>query len=190
MTHFRYHRGLAVAVVALGIFATALVAQPPRDPLEAARLQQKVADQKVTASVEETVQAADRAIKNNNSAKAAVLLKGALRDVDLAVGISGETRKALTANLTARIAAAEGRPAPAAAPATKGDPRVGELKAAQKEAVDRYIAQLKDVNAGIERVKDAQGRGDNTTANAEIAKLAAAYPNNPAVITLGQTGSI
>jgi len=190
MTHFRYHRGLATALVAVGLFVTVLAAQPPRDPIEAAKLQQKIADQKVTASVEEAVSAADRAIKNNNPGKAAVLLKSALRDVDLAVGISGETRKALTASLTARIAVAEGRPVPAAPAGGKTDPKVGELKAAQKEAVDRYIAQLKDVNAGIARVQDAQGRGDNTIANAEIAKLAAAYPNNPAVITLGQTGSI
>lgn len=189
MTHFRFHRGLTAAVTALGLFATAVAAQPPRDPIEAAKLQQRIADQKITADIEGRIQDADRAIKAGNGAKATVLLKAALRDVDLAVGISGEARKTLTANLTARIAVAEGRPVPAAVGAN-ADPKTAQLKAQQKEVVDRYIAQLKDVNAGIDRVRDAQGRGDNATANAEIAKLTAAYPNNPAVMTLGQTGSI
>lgn len=189
MTHFRFHRGLTAAVTALGLFATAVAAQPPRDPIEAAKLQQRIADQKITADIEGRIQDADRAIKAGNGAKATVLLKAALRDVDLAVGISGEARKTLTANLTARIAVAEGRPVPAAVGAN-ADPKTAQLKAQQKEVVDRYIAQLKDVNAGIDRVRDAQGRGDNATANAEIAKLSAAYPNNPAVMTLGQTGSI
>ncbi|MBN9122557.1 MAG: hypothetical protein J0I06_25990 [Planctomycetes bacterium] len=191
MTHFRSHRLAGAALTAFALFVTAVAAQPPRpDPLEAARAQQKIADQKATAAVDEAILAADRAMKNRNPAKAAQLLKEALRDIDQAVAISGEARKTLTASLTARIAVAEGRPVPNPNPGPKLDPKGAEVKAAQKAAVERYLAELKDVNAGIDRVKYYQAKGDTATANAEIAKLAAAYPNNPAVIVLGQNGSI
>jgi hypothetical protein len=191
MAALRVYRLLGAAVTATCLLATALAAQPPRpDPIEAAKAQQKLSDQKVTAEVESKIAEADRAIKAGNNAKAAVLLKGVLRDVDLAVGISGETRKTLTTNLTARIAIAEGRPVPAAPGGVALDPKTAEFKASQKAAVDRYIAQLKEVNAGIDRVAEAQAKGDNKAAETEIAKLAAAYPNNPAVLTLAQTGSV
>src|SRR5262245_45745413 len=191
MTHFRSHRLAGAVFTAIARFVTTLAAQPPRpDPLEAAKAQQKIADQKATASVEEAIQAADRALKNKNPAKASQLLKAALTDIDRAVALSGATRKSLTDTLTARIAAVEGRPVAIPAPGPKLDPKGAETKAAQKEVVERYLAELKDVNAGIERVKSYQANNQTDAANAEIAKLARLYPNNPAVITLGQSGTI
>jgi hypothetical protein len=187
MTHFRIHRLAGAAFAAVALFVTALAAQPP---LEAAKAQQKVADQKATVAVEEAIQAADRALKNKNPAKAAQLLKAAQLDIDSAAAISGDARKTLTASLQARLAIAEGRPVPNALPEAKLNPTTAEIKAAQKEVVERYIAELKEVNAGIDRVKDYQTRGQTDAANAEIAKLAKAYPNNPSVIVLGQNGAI
>lgn len=191
MTHFRIHRLLGTVVTALGLFATAIAAQPPRpDPLEAAKTNQKLADQKAAGEAERVILDADRWIKAGNPAKAVTALKAALGQVDLATGISGEARKTITANLMARIAAAEGRPVPAPAGAPGASPQTAAVKAKQKDAVDRYIGQLNEVNAGIQRIKDAEGRSDIKAVNAEIAKLTAAYPNNPAVMTLGQTGGM
>src|SRR4051812_43220377 len=125
MTHFRSYAGAALTAVAL--LVTTLAAQPPRpDPIEAAKTQQKLADQKATSVVEAAVQDADRAFKNGTAAKAAQILKTAKNDIDLAVGISGDARKNLTANLTARLAAVQGRPAPAATPGVKLDPKADE----------------------------------------------------------------
>ena len=191
MTRFRSHRWAGAVCTALGLFVTTLAAQPPRpDPLEAARLQQALADQKVSAVVNSAIEDADRALKNKNAAKAAQLLRTAQTNLDLAVGISGEARKSLTATLQARLAVAEGRPAAPATPGTTLDPKTAAVKAAQKDAVLRYIAELNEVNAGIGRVRDYQAKGQSDAANAEIAKLARAYPNNPGVIALGQTGTI
>ncbi len=190
MTHFRSHRWAGAVLTATALFVATLAAQPNQpDPVEQAKARQKIADQKAEAAVTEAMQNADRALKNGNSAKAAQILRAALLDIDKAAAISGEARKSLTTTLQAKIAAAEGRPVAAPAPA-KLDPKAAEVKALQKDKIDTYIAQLKEVNAGIERVKDAQARGDTNGANAEIAKLAAAYPNNPAVITLNQSGTI
>lgn len=190
MTHFRSHRLAGAALTAFALLTTTLAAQPPKpDALEAARQQQKIADQKASAVVDEAILDADRAVKNKNAAKAAQILKTAQSNLDLAVGISGEARKTLTATLQARIAVVEGRPAPAA-PGVKLDPKGAEVRAAQKEAVERYLAELKEVNAGIGRIKDFQAKGQTDFANAEIAKLAKAYPNNPSVVVLGQTGTI
>src|SRR5829696_2642954 len=106
MTNFRSHRYAGAALIAVALFVTTLAAQPPRpDPIEAAKTAQKLADQKATATVEAAVQDADRAFKNGNAAKAAQILKTAQNDIDLAVAISGDARKSLTATLTARLAA-------------------------------------------------------------------------------------
>jgi hypothetical protein len=189
MTHFRSHRVAGAALTAFALFVATVAAQPP-NPIEAAKAQQKIADQKATAAVEEAIQAADRAMKAKNPAKAAQLLKAAQSDIDQAVAISGEARKTLTATLTARLAVVEGRPVVTPAAGVKLDPKSAEVKAAQSEAVKRYIEELNEVNAGVARVKDANARGDTLTANAEIAKLTKLYPNNPGVIALNQTGTI
>jgi hypothetical protein len=191
MTHFRSHRYAGAALTAVALFVTALAAQPPRpDPIEVAKAQQKIADQKATATVEAAIQDADRAAKNGNAAKAAQILKTAQNDIDLAVAISGDARKSLTATLTARLAVVQGRPAPAAAPGVKLDPKADEVKTAQKDVVKRYIEEINEVNAGVARVRDANAKNDTATANAEIAKLTRVYPNNPSVIALGQNGTM
>ena len=188
MTHFRSHRWAGAVLTAFALFVTTLAAQPNLP--EQAKAQQKIADQKATAVVEEAILAADRAMKNNNPAKAGQLLKAALADIDRAVAISGDARKSLTATLTARIAVVEGRPVAVPTPGAKLDPKTAEVKAAQRAKVEGYLAELKDVNAGIERVREYQTKGQTDAANAEIAKLARLYPNNPAVITLGEGGTI
>jgi hypothetical protein len=199
MSHFRSHRLIGATVAAVAMFGTALLTQPPAvlaqpprpgpDPIENAKTLQKIADQKAATVVDEAIRDADHHLKLKNPAKAAQAIKTAQSNIDLAVGISGDARKTLTASLQAKLAAVEGRPVAVPNAGVKLDPKSAEVKAAQKEAVERYIAELKDVNASIERVKDYQARGDNASANAEIAKLAKAYPNNPSVMVLGQTGT-
>ena len=85
-------RRLFGAAMALGMFATALVAQPPGDPIAEARARQKIADQKLTINVNEAIRDADTAAKTN-PAKAAQILRAAQSAVTDAPGISGEARK-------------------------------------------------------------------------------------------------
>lgn len=72
----------------------------------------------------------------------------------------------------------------------KLDPKGAETKASQKLAAEKYIAEIKDVREGIDRVKDYQTKGLTAQADAEIAKLAKSYGHNPAVSILTQQDSI
>ena len=191
MTHVTRYRWAGAVVTALGLFATAVAGQPPRpDPIDAARAQQKIADQKAEANVLDAIQSADLAIKRNNPAKAAQFLKSAQLDIDRAAAISGEARKQLTNLLQAKLAVVEGRPLVNPGPATKLDPKGPEARAAQKEAAEKYYAELKDVREGIKAVEKAQDDGRMKEANAEIARLAKLYPTNPSVFALGQKESM
>ncbi len=191
MTHVTSYRWAGAVVTALGLFATAIAGQPPRpDPIDAARAQQKIADQKAEANVLDAIQSADLAIKRNNPAKAAQFLKSAQLDIDRAAAISGEARKQLTNLLQAKLAVVEGRPLVNPGPAAKLDPKGPEARAAQKEAAEKYYAELKDVREGIKAVEKAQDDGRMKEANAEIARLAKLYPTNPSVFALGQKESM
>lgn len=171
-----------LGAVAVGLCSTALIAQPPqKDPLAEARVRQKIADQKAEAEVLAAIQDADRTAKTN-PAKAAQAIRAAQTNIDLAAAISGETRKTLTAQLQSKLAAVEGRPAPAGG--AKLDANSDAAKAAQKAAFDKYVEEVKAVREGVDRVVRYQNAGDTKAATDAIAKLAAAYPNNPAVIAL------
>lgn len=188
----QFPRSRMAALAALGLFAlaTSAAAQPskPNDPVDAARLRQKIADQKAEADVGETLAAADRLAKSN-PARAAQLLKAAQTNVDLSAAISGPTRKALTTQLQAKLAAVEGRPVPAAGGAPT-DPKAADRKAKQAEAVERYLAELKDVREGVTAIEKASNAGNAAAASTEIARLQRLYPHNPAVIVLGQNDSL
>ena len=86
----------------------------------------------------------------------------------------------------------EGRPfaAPAPNPGVILDPKGAETKAGQKLAAERYIAEVKAVREGIDRVKELEAKGQSAAADAEIAKLARTYGHNPAVSILTQQDSI
>src|SRR5690242_8303130 len=115
MTHFRSHRWAGAAVAALGLFAAAVAGQPPRpagpaDPLEAAKAQQRIAEQKAEVDLRQTIENADRLAKGGHTVKAAQTLRAAKQNVQLALGISDAARTRFTALLDAKLAAVEGRP--------------------------------------------------------------------------------
>ncbi len=193
MARFTSYRWAGAAVTALGLFATVAVAQPgrPADPLEAAKAQQRIAEQKAELNIIQTIENADRLAKANHKEKASQQLRGAKQSIQFALGISEAARTRFTTMLDQKLAAIEGRAiANPPNPGVKLDPKGAEAKAAQKEAFERHLAELKAIDAGIAKIKDYQEKGMTDQANFEIAKLAKAYPNNPSVFTLGQTDTI
>lgn len=198
MTRFTNYRWASAVLTAFGLFATTVAGQPPRpaaplDPLATAKAQQKVAEQKAEADILQTIDNANKLAQSNRTAKAAQHLKAAKQNIQFAVGISDAARTRFTEMLDAKLAAIEGRPAANTKPNPVGvqlDPRGAEVKAAQKEVIAKYSAELKDVREGIERVEKYQDKGEKALADAEITRLAKAYPYNPSVMALGQKDSI
>jgi hypothetical protein len=183
------YRWAGAAVTALGLFATAVAGQPPRlDPIEAEKSRQTVAEQKAESEILLQITNADNLAKSGRPEKAMQKLRTAKADLQVAVGLSDAARTRLTAVLDAKLAAVSGRPAVApgtpTSPGFKLDPKGREVKAANEAAVARYFEELKDVRQGIERIRDYDAKGQTALAGAEIARLAKAYPNNPAVLPL------
>src|SRR5262245_23545292 len=114
MTHFRSYRWAFAAVTALGLFAAAVTGQPPRpapaDPLEAAKAQQRIAEQKAEVDLLQTIENADRLAKAGHTVKAAQTLRTAKQNIQLALGIGDAARTRFTALIDAKLAAVEGRP--------------------------------------------------------------------------------
>lgn len=191
--HITNIRRVGAAVLAIGLFATIVSAQPPRpapvDPLEVAKAQQKIAEQKVESNIRQTIANAD-ALKIRFPEKAIQNLKRSKVDLQLTIGISGAARTRLTALLDDKIAAISGVPAGNANPGVLLDPQGPTVKTAKKEAWEKYFAELKDVRDGIKLVEYHQTKGNTAGANAEIARLAKTYPYNPSVFALGQSGTI
>lgn len=181
MSTFGIARRAAVAFAALGVFGVVGLAQQQRDPIDAAKAAQRVADQKAEADVAVALRGAESAARTN-PAKAVQSLKTAQANIDLAAGLSAEARRTLTAQLQARIARLEGRPV--LDPGVKADPVGLAAKGKQQEVWEAYLAETKAVREGVELVKRYQDANRTTEANRLIADLAAKYPNNPAVITL------
>lgn len=173
-----------IGVAAVGLFASALVAQPPGDPLTEARARQKIADQKLTISVNESIADADL-VARTNPAKAAQILRAAQSNVDLAVGISGDARKKMTTLLQAKLNGQQGRPDAAVRP----DPDTPAAKANRKAAIEKYDAELKTVREGIAKIERYQDARQFAEAQGTIAQLAKQFPNNTAVLALQQKDS-
>jgi hypothetical protein len=183
MTHFTSYRGAFAAFAAIGLFAAVVAAQPPRpgpaDPLDAAKAQQRIAEQKAEVDILQTIENADRLAKAGHTVKASQALRTAKQNIQVALGL--------------KLAVVEGRPAANPNPTNPGvmlDPKGPEVKAAQAEIAAKYFAELKDVRDGIKKVEADQAAGRTNEANAEIARLAKAYPNNPSVLALGQKDTI
>jgi hypothetical protein len=175
-------RRLGLVAVTLGMIGTLAAAQPPKalDPIAEAKARQQIADQKAESEVLAAVKDAERQAKTN-PAKAVQTLKAAQSNVDLAVSLSGEARKNLTALLDGKIAQLEGRPLPNSG--AKADPAAG-VRLDKKAAFESYAAEVKAVNDGVNAVAKYKQNGLALEAEREIARLARAYPNNPAVIRL------
>jgi hypothetical protein len=179
------------------MFVTTVAAQPPRpvtpvDPLEAAKAQQRIAEQKAQLDLLQTIENADKLAKSGRIGIAKQTLKTAKQNLQLALGISETARTRFTAMLDAKLAAIDGRPLvnPNPNPGVLLDPKGPELKAAQKLAVERAIAELKDVRESTDRIQRYQNAGLTDYADKEISRLAKLYPHNPSVMVLGQTDSM
>lgn len=180
---------LSAVVLALGLFGTLSLAQPPRpplDPLAEAAARQKIADQKAETDVRAAIADAERQAKTSQ-VKAIRILKAAQSNIDVSAALSTDARQTLTAMLTAKIAQLEGRPLPETSTSSKTDPLAkggNSIKNDQRTAFESASAELKAVNDGIQRVVKLKNAGLTKEAEREIASLAKLYPNNPAVIRL------
>jgi hypothetical protein len=200
MMHCKSYRWAGAVVAAFSLFATTVAGQPQRsapvDPIESAKSRQSIAAQKAEADILQTIENADRLAKGNLTAKALQSLRTAKSNLQSAVGLSEAGRTRLTGLLDAKMAAIEGRAAgtgttgPNTSPGFKLDPRGAEVKASKDQVLAGYFAELKDVRLGIERVSDYQAKGQTANANAEIARLSKAYPNNPSVLALGYNDTL
>jgi hypothetical protein len=166
----------------------AATAQPPRpgDPIDAARAAQRVADQKAQLEVTGAILEADR-LARTNPVRAVQSLRAVQNGIDTSGTLSGETRRTLTAQLQARIAAIQGKPAPN--PGASPAPNAAAVKTTKQAVFDAYQAEIKTVREGVERVKQYQDANRKAEADREIATLVRQYPNNPAVIALTQKDS-
>ncbi len=193
MRHISSYRWAGAAVTALGLFATAVLGQPPRpaptgptDPIGAAKAQQSIAEQKLEFDIRLAILNADNLVKGNRSDKAAQALKQSKLQVQGATGISDDARTRLTAMLDAQLAVVEGRTVAKPNPGVQLDPKLPEIKAAKDGAITKYLAEMKDVREGIKAVEQAQNDKDTAKANVEIARLTKLYPTNPSVFALNQ----
>jgi hypothetical protein len=195
------YRWAGAAVTALALFAATAAGQQPApfDPLDAAKAQKSIAQEKAERSAEANVRLAldnaDQFAKGgaNFKPKAIQTLKNAKADVQVALGLSDAARTRLTAVIDAKLAVLEGR-VPAknepTAPGFKLDPKGAEVKTAKEALVAKYLEELNDVRAGIERIRDHELKGQTAQANAEIARLTRTYPNNPAVLPLTNNDTV
>ena len=184
MSRSQTGRRLTAITIALGMLGTAALAQPPRrslDPIAEARARQQIADQKAESEVLAAIKDTER-LARANPARAVQTLKAAQVNIDLAVSLSGETRKSLTSLLQGKIAQLEGRPL--ANPGVKLDPKAAAVKKNRQAEFDSMNAEIKVVNESIQTIAKYKRAGLNAEAEREIARLAKAYPNNPAVLRL------
>lgn len=176
MTRFRL---AAALVAALAGFAAA---QQPGDGIEAARVRQQLAEQKATSEVQRAIVDAERTARTS-APKAAQIIRQAQLSLDTSA-LGGEAHRTLTAQLQAALARVEGRPA--ANPAARPDPAAAGVKGAKAAAVEAVRAEVAEVRDGIETVARLREQNKYADADRAAAALARKYPNNPAVITLGQ----
>lgn len=176
MTRFRLAAALAAAL------AGSAAAQQPGDGIEAARVRQQLAEQKATAEVQRAIVDAERTARTS-APKAAQIIRQAQLSLDTSA-LGGEAHRALTAQLQAALARVEGRPA--ANPSVRPDPAAAGVKGAKAAAVEAVRAEVAEVRDGIETVARLREQNKYADADRAAAALARKYPNNPAVITLGQ----
>lgn len=184
-------RFLAAALLGTGLCAAGAAGQtgqnprPPLDPLAEAKARQQIIDQKVEAEVGNAIADAEKQAKTNPT-KAVQLLKAAQSNVDQTLFLGADVRKKLTESLQGKIAALEGRPAAVANPGVKIDPKAAAVKVDRAAAFESYAAEMKAVKEGVQRMAEYKKNGQDREAVRELAKLAAAYPNNPSVIVMQQ----
>jgi hypothetical protein len=216
MMGFKSYRWAGAAVTAFGLFATTVTGQPPRptppvdpnpnpNPIDAAKIQKTLAEQKAETQAEADVRlaienATQLAKREDLKPQAIQKLKAAKADIQLKVGLPDATRTRLTGLLDAKLAAIEGRAGGTGAtggagtiptsPGVKLDPKAADVKAAQERAAIAYATEAKEVRAALERIEGYDAKGQTALAATEIARLAKAYPTNPAVLPLSYTDTL
>jgi hypothetical protein len=189
MTPFRS----MMTLVALGFSAAVALAQfpaqprQPLDPIAEARARQAIVDQKATVEVLGVIQTAERQAKSN-PVKAVQTLKAAQVIIDSPV-LSTEARKSLLDLLQNKIATIEGRK-PVIEAGPRLDPKAAAVKYDKKAAYENAVAELKAVEDGIRKIARYHQSGLTKEADYELAQLAKAYPNNPAVIRLQEKDTL
>lgn len=189
-------RLMFTGVLGFALCGTAVLGQPPRpapptapadfprDPIDVAKARQRIADQRAQSTVLAAIREAER-LARSNPARASQVLRAAQTDIDLAVGISADTRTTLTGLLQARLNGVMGRENPVT-PGVRPDPRAAMPRLDRQAAFDRYSAEVKAVRDGVDQVSKYQAAGRAAEADRVIRDLARQYPNNPSVISLTQ----
>lgn len=175
-------KAITLSFAVLATFGLTALAQQ-KDPIEAAKAAQRIADQKAEIEVKKVLDDADRLARSYPD-KAAQYIKAAQLDLDTRGGISNETRKALTASLQAKLAAVTGKPL--ANPGVKPDPAGPIVKAKQDAKWELYLAEAKAVRDGLDLIKRYQDANQTAAASKIVAELTAKYPDNVAVIALSR----
>ena len=174
----------ALALAAIALFGVSGLAQTGAG--------QRIADQKAEAMVKKAISDADNLMRARPD-KAVQYLKRAQSDLDLSGGISTATRKALTEQLKAKLAAAQGKPAPTtqplAAPGAKFDPRGTAVRTDKKAVWEAYLIETKAVQDGLAKIKEYNRLNQPRAAAAVVNELASKYPGNPSVIALTRKGN-
>jgi hypothetical protein len=188
-------RRATAALLGLGLFAATVAAQqpprrPPLDPLAEAKARQSIIDQKAEADVASAIADAERLAKSSPTKAVRILKNAQVNVIDLSPTISAKKRESLTDAITRKIAALEGKPvARAADTGVKNDPLGPAVRRDKSTAFEKYAAEMRDVKEGVFRYGRFKDAGQTREADRELARLAAAYPNNPSVIRLQETDS-
>jgi hypothetical protein len=176
-------KAFSVAMAAVTVCGLAAFGQQKPDPIEAAKANQRIADQKAEIEVRKALDDAERLAKSYPE-KAIQYIKAAQLTLDTSGGLSGETRKNLTASLQGKLKQLQGKPDPA--PGVKLDPAGPAIKAKQEAAWEQYLAEEKAVRDSISKIKQYQDANQPEAAKRLIADLSAKYPNHAAVVTLNR----
>lgn len=191
MTGTRTGRWIAAAAM---LYGSVVLAQPPssrpnpapnpgpQDALGESKARQRIADQRAEAEVMQTLAEAGRTAKTN-PARAVQQLRAAQNNLDLAVAISPETRRTLTALIQVKLNAINGG---GAAAGPRIDPNGAAAKANQKAEFDRMVAEVKEVRDGISDIEKLRAVGRDADAEAIARRLSAKYPNNPSLMVLNR----
>lgn len=174
-------RRVSVGIVALGLFGTMGLAQS--SGIADAKARQDAADQRAKVAAAQTLLDAER-LARTNPTRAVQLLKNAKADIASANAIGTPTRDAISILYQAQINALEGRPAEKLAP--KLDPRSTAVREGLAVTREKALEESRQVADGLERIQYYRTRGNARDADDVAQRLAAAYPDNPAIIFLGQ----
>ncbi len=171
----------AAAALAIGTAGEIAIAQSPA--LDRAKLLRQVADQKADADVRGVIDDAER-IARVSPQKAIQSLKRAILSLDIKSDISSAKRNELVARLQGKIALLEGKPV--AGPEL--DPKIAVKKEETRKLFEQYLAEAKEVQAGISEVERLRNANRDKEAIQKITELYTKYPTNPSVLYLAGKG--